>query len=183
MNKEQLISENQWMRETLFGRWFLSTKTWYRYVLTEAIKDFKYLLGDHVPRASRVLDIGCGQGFSFTLLEQYFQPKLIIGADIDNTLLTSAESAANLCQCNIHLQHETVNQLSFTDESFDMIFLSPANSPCIQSNDSLTRIVSGIGCRWRNAYYRILPAFYQLVASTPPFSTPDEISENCRRVY
>ena len=110
------------MRETRFGRWFLSAKTWFRYVLTEAVKDFKYLLGDDAPRSSRVLDIGCGQGLSFTLLEQYFNPRIIIGADIDNTLLKNAESAATLCQCEIQLRHETVFKLSFPDESFDMIF-------------------------------------------------------------
>lgn len=122
MNKEQLIPGDQWVRETRFGQWFLSTKTWFRFVLTEAVKEFKYLLGDHGPGTNRVLDIGCGQGLSFTLLEQYFKPKIIIGADIDNTLLRNAESAANLCQCEIQLRHETVHKLSFPDESFDMIF-------------------------------------------------------------
>lgn len=122
MNNEQLMPGNQWVRETLFGRWFLSTKTWFRFVLTESVQDFKYLLGDHVLGASRILDIGCGQGVSFPLLEQFFHPKMIIGVDIDSRLLTGAKSAANLCQCEIQLQHETVNKLSFADESFDMIF-------------------------------------------------------------
>jgi ubiquinone/menaquinone biosynthesis C-methylase UbiE len=122
MTEEQNIPEDQWVRETPFGQWFLSTKTWVRYVLTEAIKDFKYLLGDQVPPVNRILDIGCGHGASLTLLEQYFKPKIIVGADIDNILLNNAESAADLCQCEIQLQHETVNNLSFADESFDMIF-------------------------------------------------------------
>jgi hypothetical protein len=37
-------SKKDWVRESRFGRWFLTTNIWFQYVLSEAIFDFKQLL-------------------------------------------------------------------------------------------------------------------------------------------
>jgi hypothetical protein len=36
---ESAISRQEWVRETRFGRWFLSTNIWIHYVLGEAVQD------------------------------------------------------------------------------------------------------------------------------------------------
>ena len=80
MNSMDLISKNQavgreWVRESRFGRWFLTTNIWFEYVLTEAVVDFKQLLGTNISATRQLLDIGCHQGLAFQLLEEHFHPK------------------------------------------------------------------------------------------------------------
>lgn len=110
-----------WVRETRFGRWFLSTHTWYRYVLSQAISDFKVLLADHSPAQPRILDAGCGQGMAFGLLEQHFQPSSITGIDIDGEQIRKANAeAANLATPTTAVQGNASEPI-FPAGSFDLI--------------------------------------------------------------
>ncbi len=116
------VSRQEWVRETRFGRWFLSTNIWSRYVLGEAVLDFNRMLGVDRPAVNRMLDAGCGIGLAFSLLEQYFQPKTIVGVDIDRELTEIAATSAQHCECQVILETTLVVDLNFPDQSFDMIF-------------------------------------------------------------
>ena len=121
MSSDQ-ASENNWVRESRFGRWFLTTNIWFRFVLTEAILDFKRLLKDDLSEPHQLLDAGCGRGAAFALLEQYFLPKRIIGVDIDKEQISIASKAARQCKCKVKLKHSTVSNLNIPDSSIDMVF-------------------------------------------------------------
>ena len=121
MKKEELITPD-WVNETLIGKWFLSTGIWVRYVLAEAIATCQTIAGDRVTGVNCLLDIGCGQGLAFPLLEQSFQPKTIIGIDIDERLVRRASWAAALCMCPVQVKQGSVTYLDMPDGSVDMIF-------------------------------------------------------------
>lgn len=110
-----------WVRETRFGRWFLSTQTWYRYVLSQAIIDFKTLLGERLPAQAHVLDAGCGQGLAFGLLEQHFQPAAITGIDIDAEQVKKAVNVASQLTTPTVARHTNASEPTFAAESFDLI--------------------------------------------------------------
>lgn len=110
-----------WVRETRFGRWFLSTHTWYRYVLSQAIVDFKGLLGERLPAQARVLDAGCGQGMAFGLLEQHFQPATITGLDIDGEQIRKASAVAAGLATPTTAIHGNASESIFPAGSFDLI--------------------------------------------------------------
>ena len=117
----QPYSKHEWVQETRFGKWFLSTDIWYKYVLTEAFDDLGTLLKERIP-SGKVLDAGCGQGQAFTLLEKYFNPSLIVGLDIDFELISRAQSEADKIQCPNELIVGTATQLPYPDNYFDTIF-------------------------------------------------------------
>jgi 2-polyprenyl-3-methyl-5-hydroxy-6-metoxy-1,4-benzoquinol methylase len=110
-----------WVRETRFGRWFLGTPTWYRYVLSQAIIDFKQLLGARLPAQAQILDAGCGQGLAFGLLEQHFQPAAITGIDIDAEQIAKAQVAAAQLATPTTALHGNASEQILTAESFDVI--------------------------------------------------------------
>lgn len=116
-------SKEEWVRESRFGRWFLSTNIWFQYVLGEALFDFKQLLKNRVSGTHRIiLDAGCGQGLAFELLQQHFQPNAIIGVDIDKEEISLALKAAKRCKCEVKLENSTACNLNIPDSSIDMIF-------------------------------------------------------------
>ena len=114
--------EKVWVRESKFGRWFLTTDIWFQYVWREAVVDFHKLLSTNLPESSHFLDVGCHQGMAFALLEQYFHPKTIIGIDIDQELLEPARQVAKRCQCLATCVHGTVYNLAIPDNSVDVVF-------------------------------------------------------------
>jgi 2-polyprenyl-3-methyl-5-hydroxy-6-metoxy-1,4-benzoquinol methylase len=123
LGENQLVTHQQnWVRETRFGRWFLSTEVWRRYVLAQAIVDLNRMVGGEHPTPHRMLDAGCGIGLAFPLLEQHFQPRSILGVDIDRELIDIARASARQCRCQVDLQSTRVADLSLPDEDFDMIF-------------------------------------------------------------
>ncbi len=111
-----------WVRETRFGRWFLSTSTWYRYVLSHAVYDFKRLLAGRLPQQGCILDAGCGEGLAFSLIEEHFKPAEIVGIEIDVEQVKKASTRA------VHLMTPTrvilgnASTSGLARNSFDMIF-------------------------------------------------------------
>lgn len=115
-------TEIEWVRESRFGRWFLTTNIWFHYVLTEAVLDFKQLLNNRLSGTPKILDVGCHQGLAFGLLEQHFYPRTIIGVDIDSEFVGVARDAAQHCQCEVKCENGTVYNLDLPDASIDLIF-------------------------------------------------------------
>lgn len=137
-------NKNIWVRETRFGRWFLSTHTWYKYVLSQAIVDFKDLLNGRLPAQSRLLDAGCGQGLAFTLLHQHFHASTIVGIDIDREQVAKAERVAALQAAPCSAVHGNTAATTFDDGSFDMIFCHQLLHHTSQQHETL------------NEFYRLL---------------------------
>ncbi len=121
-NTNSVSTKKDWVRESQFGRWFLQSDTWVRYVLNVAFKDFNRLMGPTHRQFDRVLDAGCGQGLAFQNIEKYWSPKSIIGVDIDKDLLNLAKAPAEYCSCDVSLENQDASKLNFPDNSFDLIF-------------------------------------------------------------
>jgi SAM-dependent methyltransferase len=80
-------AEAVWVRETRFGRWFLGTEIWRRYVLAEALGDLARMAKGRAAVGGHILDLGCGQGIAAPLLDHAFAPRRITGIDIDPELI------------------------------------------------------------------------------------------------
>jgi SAM-dependent methyltransferase len=111
-----------WVSETRFGKWFLSTQTWYRYVLTVAVGELRAIGGQRLQSIDRLLDAGCGQGRSFGLLAQHFKPREIVGVDVDPLMVETARRTAKDCQVPVTVKQTSVSQLDLPDESIDVVF-------------------------------------------------------------
>lgn len=127
-----------WVRETKFGRWFLSTHTWYRYVLSQAVVDFKRLLNGRLPNAARILDAGCGQGLAFGLLETHFKPAQIVGMDIDRQQIAKAISLATNIHTPTQALHGNASAQTFEAESFDIVFCHQLLHHTSQQSETLS---------------------------------------------
>lgn len=108
--------------ESLFGVWFLGTKTWETHVLKVAIKDLDNLISDRQKSYGTIIDIGCGWGQSFKFLSDRFSPQKLIGADIDpNMLRRSAKEAARL-GIDVELYQGSSAHVPLGDEAVDIVF-------------------------------------------------------------
>ena len=83
-----------YVEETRFGLWFLRSHTWQHHVLRVAINDLRSLFTEPLPEAPVLLDAGCGQGKSFTYLQQVFAPERLIGLDADPHSLEQSKAEA-----------------------------------------------------------------------------------------
>ena len=122
ISNPNLIDTPDWVRETRFGKWFVSTDIWIQYVLEVAIKDFHELLGGRAPAQAVVLDAGCGIGLSFPLLAQWLQPRQLIGTDIDLPALKLAASQQSSLGCDLRLVHASAEHLPLPDHSVDLVY-------------------------------------------------------------
>ena len=110
-----------WIKESAFGMWFLNTATWKQKVLTTAIGDLQQRLPQQKDYPM-ILDVGCGRGHSFSLLEHCFQPQCITGIEIDTSLLPDILRLARQCRCQVDVIAGNAEALPFDDQCFDMLF-------------------------------------------------------------
>src|ERR1700691_3621770 len=87
--------------ETRFGVWFLSTKVWVDRVLKVAIRDLEGLMDDRKESYPVIVDVGCGQGRSFRLLNDTFHAQRLIGIDLDDDNLRIARQRAREDQTQV----------------------------------------------------------------------------------
>ena len=111
-----------WVAESLFGVWFLGTYTWVRSVLRRAINDMVRLMPERKESYSTILDIGFGHGHSLWMIEEYFNPKIIIGLDVDPKAKSRAKENIKKCQCAVEILHSDAAYLEIPDNSVDMVF-------------------------------------------------------------
>jgi len=126
MTNSNLISdqnrgENQWVKESAFGTWFLGTDTWLNYVLKLAIDDLASLMPNKAEDYQVIADIGCGHAKSIKLLDEKFHPKKIIGVDIDPDVRTMAEAAVKDCECDVEFKINNAANLDLPDNSVDLL--------------------------------------------------------------
>jgi len=132
-----------WVKESRFGIWFLNSRTWRQRVLRVALADLARLLPIE-PASPSILDVGCGRGNSFPLLEEYFQPQRITAIEIDGELLPDARAAASRCLCPASVTVGNAECLPYPDASFDWVF-------CHQSFHHIVRQPEAIA-----EFYRVL---------------------------
>jgi SAM-dependent methyltransferase len=111
---------SDWVSETRFGKWFLSTETWFREVLSKAVADLRELAGPDAPASfERMMDVGCGQGLAFALLQKHFAAREIVGVDVDPRMLNLARDAAQRAQVPVSVHACSVTRLDLPDASVD----------------------------------------------------------------
>lgn len=118
----QLPASLDHVPETRFGVWFLNTETWAIHVLRRAVDDLERLLGDRRPSRPVIVDVGCGWGRSFELLQQRFAPSALIGIDVSEEMLKA--SAARVAQRGLEVDLRQANSASLPlqSQSVDMVF-------------------------------------------------------------
>ncbi|MDE0854953.1 MAG: class I SAM-dependent methyltransferase [Nevskia sp.] len=118
----QLPASLDHVPETRFGVWFLNTETWAVHVLRRAMDDLERLLGDRRPSRPVIVDVGCGWGRSFELLQQRFAPGAMIGVDVSQEMLKA--SAARVAQRGLKVDLRQANSASLPlpSQSVDMVF-------------------------------------------------------------
>src|SRR2546423_15207720 len=109
--------------DTAIGRWFLSTDNWLQRVLARAIADLKQLSGTNASSSfNRLMDVGCGQGRGFSLLQEAFSPKQIVGVDIDPRLLERPAQSARGGGCPVELNGSSGTRPDRAEPSTDRVF-------------------------------------------------------------
>jgi ubiquinone/menaquinone biosynthesis C-methylase UbiE len=113
----------EWVRETRFGRWFLDTEVWRKYVLARALETLARLADGRIRPGARILDIGCGAGSAARLLDAHFAPHRIIGVDIDATLV--AKGRATWLTPDLDAGFQIINAcataIPLADKSVDLV--------------------------------------------------------------
>jgi ubiquinone/menaquinone biosynthesis C-methylase UbiE len=110
------------VHETAFGIWFLRTHTWEHHVLRVAIDDLKRLIDGPLPDSPVIVDVGCGQGISFKLLEKTFAPGRLIGIDFHAPSLVPAAAAARALRTPAQVLHGDCADLPLPDGCADIVF-------------------------------------------------------------
>jgi len=118
-NKSQLTP---WVKESLFGIWFLGTYTWVRSVLRRALNDLVILMPHREKSYPTILDIGFGHGHSLWMLEEYFSPDTVIGLDVDPGAKHRSKENIKKCKCEVKLIESDAAVIDLPDDSVDMIF-------------------------------------------------------------
>ncbi len=111
-----------YVEETRFGVWFLGTETWVKHVLARAVADLDRLLGADRPAAPVVVDVGCGWGRSFRLLQNHFAPGRLIGCDIAPGMLALAAAEARRQGLAVEFHQADSARLPLPDASVDLVF-------------------------------------------------------------
>ena len=111
-----------YVEETRLGFRFLGSFTWQHHVLRVAINDLSQLCGELAPLGGVLLDVGCGQGRSFRLLRDTFQPDRIIGLDADLHSIELSRAEAEREQIDAKLLAGDCANIDLADASVDIVF-------------------------------------------------------------
>jgi ubiquinone/menaquinone biosynthesis C-methylase UbiE len=80
---------------------------------------------DSLPSPPRVLEVGCGRGYSLPIIIEHFHPQKIVVFDLDREELKEAEKLKREKQMeNVEIRELDATSLPFPDGSFDLILVS-----------------------------------------------------------
>jgi len=108
--------------ESRFGLWFLGTEIWTRHVLQPALAELDGLIENRRASYPVIVDVGCGHGRSFKLLNERFRPVRMIGVDIDREMLASARAEAHRHELAVEFKRASSAALPIPDQSVDLLF-------------------------------------------------------------
>ncbi|RCS59600.1 class I SAM-dependent methyltransferase [Parvibium lacunae] len=131
------ISIPDYVADTKFGFWFLGTKTWSEQVLKVALKDLIPRIQHRQKSYSVVVDVGCGQGLSFSLLHRFFRPTSLIGVEYDAHSLAVAATRAKKLGLEIELLQNDCAAIALPDATADIIFCHQVCHHLVRQEESL----------------------------------------------
>jgi SAM-dependent methyltransferase len=108
--------------ETQFGLWFLQTEVWTEHVLARAIADLDRLIPDRQDSYPVIVDVGCGWGRSFKLLQDRFRPNRMIGIDVEPAMLEAAAAEVAKHNLTVEFKRTSSSRLGVPDQSVDIVF-------------------------------------------------------------
>jgi ubiquinone/menaquinone biosynthesis C-methylase UbiE len=108
--------------ETRFGMWFLNTPTWIVHVLKRAMDDLERLIPERRDSYPVAVDVGCGWGHSFALLQSRFAPRNLIGIDVDEQMLKASADTVAKNNLTVDLRQANSAHLPLPSESVDLLF-------------------------------------------------------------
>jgi ubiquinone/menaquinone biosynthesis C-methylase UbiE len=108
--------------ESRFGVWFLGTEIWAKHVLKCAIEDLDRLIENRRASYPVIVDVGCGFGHSFKMLNDRFRPVRMVGIDLDPKMLASSSREAKRKGLVVEFQRASGSSLPVADQSVDMVF-------------------------------------------------------------
>jgi ubiquinone/menaquinone biosynthesis C-methylase UbiE len=123
--------------ESRFGVWFLGTETWAKHVLERALKDLEGLIENRRASYPVIVDIGCGYGRSFEMLNERFRPIRIVGIDVDPKMLATSSREAAKHGLAVELKQASSSSLPLPGESVDMVFCHQTFHHLIYQHDAL----------------------------------------------
>jgi ubiquinone/menaquinone biosynthesis C-methylase UbiE len=122
-----------WVKESRFGIWFLNSNVWKTHVLIRALDDLQRMLPESPKRFPCILDVGCGRGKSFRLLDERFDPERIYGIEIDESLLGDALKFAEDCRGQVQVILGNAEIMPYQSQCFDMVFCHQSFHHIVQS--------------------------------------------------
>lgn len=108
--------------ESQFGFWFLGTHTWEYEVVRDSLARLAALIARPRKRYPVVLDAGCGQGMAFSLLQEHFRPRRLIGLDMDAAVLARARRLSETRGLRVALLKGDCAALPLRDACVDLVF-------------------------------------------------------------
>lgn len=111
-----------YVAETRFGFWFLQSQVWQQHVLRVAINDLQRLIDQPLPANVVLLDVGCGQGKSFRLLQEAFAPQHLQGLDADPQSLALSRAEAGRQGLAVELFSSDCAAIQRPSASVDILF-------------------------------------------------------------
>lgn len=74
-----------------------------------------------LPRGGRVLEVGCGRGVALPVIAQRLAPELLVGVDVDPSLVDLAKWRVKDAGISAYVLHEDVRDLPFESGTFDLV--------------------------------------------------------------
>ncbi len=126
-----------YVAETRFGFWFLQSQVWQQQVLRVAINDLQRLIDQPLPANTVLLDVGCGQGKSFRLLQQAFAPQHLQGLDADPQSLARSRAEAERQGLDVELFSSDCAAIQRPSASVDILFCHQTFHHLVQQQQAL----------------------------------------------
>jgi ubiquinone/menaquinone biosynthesis C-methylase UbiE len=108
--------------ESRFGLWFLATETWAKQVLKYAIDDLDGLIENRRVSYPVLVDVGCGFGRSFEMLNARYCPTRMVGIDVEPRMLAIARARNKRLGLTVEFKRASSSSLPLPDQSVDMVF-------------------------------------------------------------
>jgi ubiquinone/menaquinone biosynthesis C-methylase UbiE len=122
MSFDSSLHDGAYVEETSFGNWFLGTETWAVHVLERAVADLERLIPHRKPSYDVIVDVGCGWGRSFALLNKNFSPQRIVGIDVNPEMIALASEEAKDRNLAVELHSADCAHIPLVDASVDLVF-------------------------------------------------------------